>query len=69
MSVILIVVAVEIVLLMVYGVVRTVLNERHRQRIQHEQAAAYFATQEARYAWIEPAARDAVLSNRHQRTR
>lgn len=67
MFIILTVVAVEIVLLMLYGVVRMVINERHQQRIQHEQAAAYFAAQEQRYAQIQAAAREAALNGLDQR--
>lgn len=61
------VVAVEIVLLMLFGAVRMVINERHQQRIQREQAAAYFAAQNQRYARIEAAAREAALNGVDQR--
>ena len=67
MFMILIVVAVEVVLLMFYGVVRMVLNERHQQRVQREKAAAYFAARDARHARIEAAAREAALSGLDQR--
>lgn len=67
MFMILTVVAVEIVLLMLYGVVRMVLNERTQQRLQHERAAAFFAAQDARYAQIQAAAREAALTGVDQR--
>jgi len=67
MFMILIVVAVEIVLLMLFGVIRMVLNERNQQRVQHEQAAAYFAARDERHARIEAAAREAALSGLDQR--
>jgi hypothetical protein len=67
MSMIMIIIAVELVLLMIFGVVRTVLNERHNERIQHERAAAYFAARDRRQARIEAAAREAALSGVDQR--
>jgi hypothetical protein len=69
MFAIMILVAVEIVLLMVYCVTRTVLKERSRQRIQHERAAAYFAARDQRQARIEAAAREAALDGVDQRAR
>ena len=50
MFTILIVVAIDIVLLMLFGVVHMVLNERRQRHIQHERAAAYFAGQNHRNA-------------------
>jgi uncharacterized membrane protein len=68
MFAILIVVAVEAVLLLLFAVVRTVLNERDQQRVQRERAAAYFAAQEQRYARIEAAGREALLGGSDQRS-
>jgi hypothetical protein len=67
MFTILIVVAVEAVLLMLFGVVRMVLNERHQQRIQHERAAAFFAHQDQRRRWVESAARESLMTKVDQR--
>jgi hypothetical protein len=69
MFTIVIVVALELVLLMIYGVVRTVLDERRRQRIQAERAAAYFEARNQRHARIEAAAREAALNGLDQRAR
>jgi hypothetical protein len=67
MFTILIVVAIDVVVLMIFGVVRMVLDERKRQRVQAERAAAYFAARDARHARIEAAAREAALSGPDQR--
>jgi uncharacterized membrane protein YjfL (UPF0719 family) len=67
MFVIMIVTAAEAVLLMIYGVVRMVLNERAEQRIQRERAAAFFAAQDERYVRNEAAAREAALRRVDQR--
>jgi uncharacterized membrane protein len=67
MFVILTVVAVEVVLLMIFGVVRMVLNERNQQRVQRERTAAYFEARDQRYARIEAAAREAALTGLDQR--
>jgi hypothetical protein len=69
MFAIMILAAVEVVLLMVFCIARTVLKERSRQRIQHEQAAAYFAARDQRHAMIEAAAREAALRGVDQRAR
>ena len=69
MFAIMILVAVEGVLLMVFCITRTVLKERSEQRIQHERAAAYFAARDARQARIEAAAREAALGGVDQRAR
>jgi uncharacterized membrane protein YjfL (UPF0719 family) len=63
----LIVVAADLVLLMIYTVVRMVLNERHQQRIQHERASVYFATRDQQHAQIEAAGREATISGLDQR--
>jgi hypothetical protein len=67
MFMILIVVAIDVVLLMLFGVIRMVRNERRQQRIQYQRAEAYFAARDARLARIETAARQAALSGRDQR--
>lgn len=67
MFTILIVVAVDVVLLMIFGVTRMVLDERRRQEIQRERAAAYFAARDQRAAQIEAAARQAAMSGPDQR--
>jgi hypothetical protein len=69
MFAIMILFAVEIVLLMIFGIARMVLKERSRQRIQHEQAAAYFAARDQRHAWIEASARKAAVEGVDQRAR
>jgi hypothetical protein len=69
MFAIVILVGVEAVLLMLFCVTRTVLKERRSQRIQHEQAAAYFAARDAHYARVEAAARQAALGAVDQRAR
>ena len=69
MFTIVIVVALALVLLMIYGVVRTVIDERRRQRIQAERAAAYFEARNQRHARIEAAAREAALNGPDQRAR
>ena len=62
MFTILIVLAIYIVLLMLFGVVWMVLNERRQQHIQYERAEAYFAARDKRQARIEAAARESALS-------
>jgi hypothetical protein len=69
MFAIMILFAVEIVLLMIFGIARMVLKERSRQRIQHERAAAYFAARDQRHVRIEAAAREAALGGVDQRAR
>ncbi len=62
MSTILIVLAADIVLALLFFVVRAVLNEHRQQRDQHERAAAYFANQDQRHARIEAHSREKILS-------